>query len=471
MSDMGRIRFVPVLLFCLLPLRALPVVFSGQAPSYAGTRLEFFVSTDWFTGSETSLGSCDVDTSGNFTLTADISETRQVILPLGPFRGYFFAEPGKEYHLVLPEKEELAPEDRLNPYFSADEIHLGLTNFSQDDLNMLIVMFNDAYVPYYEKHVNNVYAKTDMAKLEADITSMEAPFAKYNNAYFRAYRNYRYGMLKMLANQQKARSLSETYFAGKPVYYANPAYGDLFNQVFDKYLLYLSRTETGKQIYTDINQLASYHALKQTLAKTGGFGSDSLNELIVLKQLHDEFYGNQFSRQGILKILDSLEADTHIAVHRDIAASIRSKITRLLAGYPPPAFTLSDTKGNTVNLADYRGKYVYLNFCTCQSYACLNEFNLLAALQQRFGAKLTILTIATDPMDAVLSQFLAKNRYSWTFLLYDRQPGILKDYDIRAFPTYFLIGPDGKLIWSPAPSPGEDVESKLFELMRNRGDL
>lgn len=468
---MGRLRFVPVLLFLLLPVRALPVVFSGQAPSYAGSRLEFYVSADWFTGSETSLGSCPVDSAGNFAFTADIGATCQVILPLGPFRGYFFAEPGKGYNLVLPEKEELAPEDLLNPYFSASEIHLGLTNFSQDDLNMLIVMFNDSYVPYYEKHVNNVYAKTDMAKLEADIRSMEAPFAKYSNAYFRTYRNYRYGMLKMLANQQKARSLSEEYFAGNPVLYNNPAYGDLFNQVFDKYFLYLGRTEAGKQIYADINQLASYHALKLTLDKTGGFESDSLNELVILKQLHDEFYGNQFSRQGILKILDSLEADTRIAVHRGIAASIRGKITRLLAGYPPPAFTLSDTRGNTVNLSDYRGKYVYLNFCTCQSYACLNEFNLLAKLQQRFGTKLTILTVATDPMDAVLSQFLAKNNYSWTFLLYDRQPAILKDYDIRAFPTYFLIGPDGKLIWSPAPSPGEDVESKLFELMRNRGDL
>jgi hypothetical protein len=55
--------------------------------------------------------------------------------------------------------------------------------------------------------------------------------------------------------------------------------------------------------------------------------------------------------------------------------------------------------------------------------------------------------------------------------LYDRQPDVLKEYDIRAFPTYFLIGPDGKLILSPAPSPSEDFESELFEVMKARGDL
>jgi hypothetical protein len=72
MSDMGRIRFVPVLLFILLPLRALPVVFSGQAPTYAGGRIEFYVSADWFTGSETSLGSCIVGTTGDFSFSAGL---------------------------------------------------------------------------------------------------------------------------------------------------------------------------------------------------------------------------------------------------------------------------------------------------------------------------------------------------------------------------------------------------------------
>jgi len=51
------------------------------------------------------------------------------------------------------------------------------------------------------------------------------------------------------------------------------------------------------------------------------------------------------------------------------------------------------------------------------------------------------------------------------------QPEVLKEYDIRAFPTYFLIGPDGKLILSPAPSPAEDFEQRLFEIMKARGDL
>lgn len=467
----GRIWTVLVLGFSVFNVFAQPVVITGRAGSYAGTTLEFTHVANWITGSEEPVGSCVVSDSGGFRLSFDLPATQQILVHLGVYLGYFYAEPGKMYELVLPEKEDKKPEDQLNPYFKPEEIHLGLVNFSQDELNIRIMMFEDAYVPYYEKHVSQIYTKMDVRKLETDIQNMEAPFQKHPGEFFTEFRRYRYGMLKLFANQQRVQSLSDEYFNNQPVLYNNPAYADLFNQVYSKYFVFYGRSEQGKQIYTDINQLGSYSALLRTLSENANFSNDTLKELIILKQAHDEFYGNQFSRVGLLGILDTLILKTKIAAHRQIGSSIKQKITRLLAGYAPPAFELMDTGGKLTSLDDFKGKYVYLNFCTCQSYACLNEFNSLAVLNNKYAGKLTILTIATDPMDEVLRQFLEKNKYSWKFLLYDRQPDVLKEYDIRAFPTYFLIGPDGKLILSPATSPSEDFESELFEIMKARGDL
>ena len=69
-----------------------------------------------------------------------------------------------------------------------------------------------------------------------------------------------------------------------------------------------------------------------------------------------------------------------------------------------------------------------------------------------------------------MSNFVLKNDYNWIFLHFGNQVDILKNYDIRAYPTYFLIGPDGKLIYSPAASPSENFELFLFQAMRSRGD-
>jgi len=47
----------------------------------------------------------------------------------------------------------------------------------------------------------------------------------------------------------------------------------------------------------------------------------------------------------------------------------------------------------------------------------------------------------------------------------------MRDYDVRAFPTYYLIDREGKLAISPAPAPGDDFEARLFSLLRSRGEL
>jgi peroxiredoxin len=275
----------------------------------------------------------------------------------------------------------------------------------------------------------------------------------------------------LLAFQQKVRSLSREYFAGQPVLYSNPAYMKLFDQVYEKYFTFFARTETGKKIYDDINGYKSYAALLGTLSNDDNISNDTLRELVILKSVFDEFYGMEFSRSGLVSILDSLILTSRIPVHQEIGLNIRHKITRLQPGYDPPSFELYDADSNLVRLSDLKGKYVYINFCTSYSYTCMNEFELLNGIYQRHHQRLTIVTISTDPHESTFNRFKNNNQYNWIFLYYGHQPDIIKEYDIRAYPTYFLIGPDGKLIYSPAPSPSENFEIKLFEAMRSRGDL
>jgi peroxiredoxin len=467
--------FVLLLITLLICVPAKPndhyTIVSGTASSYHNTEIVFYKTADWITGTSQIAGKCMVSDSGNFRVEITLETTTQLYCYLGIYQGYFYAEPGKSYDLVLPERRDKKPDDILNPYFEPVEIHLGLTNFSSDELNILITMFDDAFIPYYDKHVNTIYFKPDFSKIDQDIQQIETPFAQYQNPYFKAYRRYHYGLLKLLANRQRVQSISDEYFNNQPILYANTAYADLFNQVFNKYFVFSSRSDSGSKIFDDINNLASYSQLKSTLLNSRNFRNDTLTELVILKQIHDEYYGNQFSRPGLLKILDSIIITSPIPEHVQIGEIIKHKITRLQAGYEPPSFELDDTEGRLVKLSDFKGKYVYLNFCTCESYACLNEFNMLSALNQKHSSHLVILTISTDPQAEILQQFLKKNNYNWVFLHYDRQPDILKEYDIRAFPTYFLIGPDGKLIFSPAASPSENFEQKLFDVMKSKGDL
>ncbi|NJK84731.1 MAG: hypothetical protein HC906_00850 [Bacteroidales bacterium] len=118
---------------------------------------------------------------------------------------------------------------------------------------------------------------------------------------------------------------------------------DLFHQVFEGYFQHHGRTEEGKKIYTDINETRDIDDLKNTLAKNNIFKNDSLLELVILKCLYDEFYSNQFSRTGIIAILDTMVMISKIEKTVHIAKNILDKITKLQSGYYPPQFKLYDS--------------------------------------------------------------------------------------------------------------------------------
>jgi hypothetical protein len=332
-------------------------------------------------------------------------------------------------------------------------------------------MFDDTYEPYYNKHVIEAVEGKDFSRLDEDISRIEVHFRNNPDEYFRQYRQYKYAFLRYLSLQHKVITVAETLFTGKPILYHNPAYMKLFNQVFKDYFYYHGRTDKGKKIYQDINFNKDYNELLLTLKKNELFSDNALMELVILKCLHDEFYSDRFSRSGILTILDSLITSTDIELHHLIGNTIRNKITKLLSGYPPPYFNLYDLDSSLVSLDHFKGKYLYLNFCSCSSYSCLKEFEALQVIYSRHKESLEIVTIAVDAYDESMRSYLKGKNYNWKFLYFSHQPDILSDYDIRAFPTYFLVGPNGRLILSPAPSPGEDFESRFFEVVRSGRNL
>jgi peroxiredoxin len=381
-----------------------------------------------------------------------------------------FVEHGKAYYISFPEKKEKEKADLLNPFFEEIEFQFAIKDIPESDLNFLVHSFNDAYSPYFRKFAGNIYSKNNKIILDSTISNLKQINTGTDNLFYKNYIEYRFGYLKHLAYQQKSKSVSKEYFQGMPILYNNPAYMELFNQVYNKYFYFFGQTKYGKKIFEDINTKKSYYQLCSDLKSDTILYGEGLRELVILKNIHDEFYSNNFSRSGLLAILDSLEATTIIETHKGISLLIRAEITRLMPGYPPPTFELNDQEGKLVKLSDFSGKYVYLNFCSCSSYACFKEFDLLKQLKAKYKDKFQIVTIATDDSREIMTNFVSKNEYNWIFLHFGNQPDILKNYDIRAYPTYFLIGPDGKLIYSPAASPSENFELYLFQAMRARGD-
>jgi peroxiredoxin len=115
----------------------------------------------------------------------------------------------------------------------------------------------------------------------------------------------------------------------------------------------------------------------------------------------------------------------------------------LKIGEMAPDFTVSDGQ-KTVQLSQFRGKPVLLNFWATWCPPCVQEVPDLVALQRQMGGKITILAVSMDVDEDAYKAFTQK-----------RMPGILtvRDPDHRssalfgtfAYPESFLIDKDGKI--------------------------
>lgn len=468
---MLKLKWIVILLIVPSAIFAQNVVLKGNAPDYAGKTITFLTFADQITFTEKTLGVCKVDSIGDFFTSFQLEETSYVFAHLGAYEAFLFVEPGKTYEILLPEPKQKTIANELNPYFSPILYHLGIENSSESELNYQLAFFNEVYTQMVENNSYLIYTKSSKLNVDREIQKVDSLFKDIDNQYFNAFKLYKYAAFRHLSYQEKAKSISNTYYLNSEVLYRNNAYMDLFNQVYDEYFQYFGRTDSGKQIYIDINKLKSITALQNTLSQDSILQNDTLQELVILKCLHDEFYDDNFSRAAMLKVLDSLQLKTTIDEHKKIAKNIREKVTKLMVGFTPPEFILYDKDSNLVSLDSYQGKYVYLGFCTTISYGCIKEFGMLQSLYEKHKDHFEIVMICMDETFEQMKRFVEMKGYSFTFLYYGNQSEVFKDYDIRAFPTYYFIDKNLKLSISPAPSPDQNAEFRIFEKMRANGDI
>jgi peroxiredoxin len=121
-------------------------------------------------------------------------------------------------------------------------------------------------------------------------------------------------------------------------------------------------------------------------------------------------------------------------------------------GAPAPAFSLQDTGGKTVNLADYSGKIVVLEWVNPECPYVMRHYNLktMTTLADKYKDKDVIwLGIATgDTADAdKLKSFSEKDSISHPILL-DPDGAVGHAYGAKTTPHMFIIDKDGKLAYA-----------------------
>lgn len=115
-------------------------------------------------------------------------------------------------------------------------------------------------------------------------------------------------------------------------------------------------------------------------------------------------------------------------------------------GQPVPDFAVPSLDGTTVQLSDYRGHVVVVNFWATWCPPCVDEMPSLERLQKALGPKgLKILALSVDHSREDILQFKQEHALSLD-ILHDEGARVARSYQTFKYPETYIVDPSGILV-------------------------
>ena len=454
--------------FCLFLAAAgqpQPATITGNAPGAEGKTVRFYVLGDLITFTEELVASAVVDTAGNFTLVADVGETRLIVLEIDFHRTDFWVEPGKTYTLRVAPMDYNAVKE-VNPFIASQSLQADLVNPGLNELNIWIENYNAKYDQYLLDHFNQLYLERNRALVDTFKFTINFMFREVDIPYYKDYMMFKTAGLEQLSKALSPYKLVRRYFWDRPILYQNTEYMNFFNSYFNRYMSATSYVLKKLDMPALLNGPSPFGTLMKKAAADTILKDEPLRELVVLKGLMELYFSNAQVRPRVIAAVKEAETACKSPGNAKVAHNITLLLTRLQPGTAAPEFTLGDSDRNPVSLGAMKGKPVLLCFWTTYCQGCLSEMEGMASLWQKYKDKMEFVNISADRDFVMMKYFIDKKpNYTWKFLHIGEHWEILKAYDVRSYPLFVLIDRQGNLFRRyPAPIPSEGLEALLEEL-------
>lgn len=108
------------------------------------------------------------------------------------------------------------------------------------------------------------------------------------------------------------------------------------------------------------------------------------------------------------------------------------------------SFLLKDAKGNEINLDEYKGKTVVLNFWASWCPPCIAEMPSIQSFYQNMNSeKVELILVALDRDFNKSKAFMEKNGYDMPY--YQPAAELPREFNVRGIPITYIIGPQGEI--------------------------
>ena len=447
------------------------VIRGTTTPERYGAALELRTSTDGLTNAETVLANAAVGSQGEFRFDFTPAFAGAVFIPLDAVNGFMFVEKNKTYNIALPPLQKRTRAELFNPYFRPAAMILSIVEPDKNDLTVQISAFEDTFDQYY---MRSLVSKGNRDSIGVFIEQMQLQTGVSKSRFLEDYKKFRYALLAFMVTAERPEwALSFINQTDIDEAYASPAFWEAFNLIFDNFFSAFPLEPEQQDIEHALRQ-KDMEMMNEILKVTFEIKSETLRQLVIINGLLDLYNRDTPDekkdierRAALLSMLEQYSRSGLTAQNSNIAQAVIAKLKKINVGEPAFNFHLPDERGKMVSLSDFAGNYVYLHFVNAFITSSKRDLQVLSQFEKRYpNFKVVNIYVynAAEDLQAILPEF----KRGMTNLHWNNNAALLDEYEVRNIPTFYLIGPDGKFVFSPAPSPGEGFEEKFSKMMMDK---
>lgn len=450
--------FILITFLISLGSTAAETVIKGSLKNFEGKTIRAAKYTNYITYEKIWLDQAVLSES-NFNLTFDLEHTTQIVLRLEDKETILFAEPGKVYNLNLSYN---AAANEGNAFDKL--LDLSFPFPTPDNINLQIKSFNKAFQDFFSANYQLLAINAAGKQINAFVEKWEKKNESQPKDFVKQYIGYTLANLQDINGVPKEKLYKE-YLSNKPILHANKEYMNFFKQFYQQDFELLTLKKDALEL---LNAIMIENDLDKTIGeikRLKQFERQEMAEMYLLNGLYEVYHTKTINQKSSMKLLNNLEEKGTTEEIRNLSTSIISQLQQFEKGGEAAAFALKNSKGELIELKDFKGKTVYLNFWANWSIPSLRELKVLQKLEEKYGDKIHFVSINLDEDASIFKNIKAKNNYDWAFLHYGDDFELREKYDVRTVPTYYLIDAAGKIIKANASGPTE-IERTLYDLSK-----
>lgn len=161
-----------------------------------------------------------------------------------------------------------------------------------------------------------------------------------------------------------------------------------------------------------------------------------------------QFQTNPYSVDTLEMIMNGFSPEVKQSEYYAQLDSLYQTMKNVAIGRTAPDFSIPNTKGQSIQLSDYRGDYILLDFWASWCAPCRKEMPDLLSIYHQYRDKgFKVIAISVDKDRKRWMKAITDDQLDWINLSncagWDNKS---KSYGIKSIPQNFLIDPDGVII-------------------------